>query len=107
MIRFNTPTLGEVEISFRHNLPSVEIKRNNDLCAMVKNMKITAGFTECSLQFTDIHGDVVEYFGMAHTHPADQYKKEVGRELSLKRAIEASEVSDGIGREIMAGYYAR
>lgn len=107
MIRFNTPSLGQVEISFRHNLPSVEIKRNNDLYAMVRNMKVKAGFTECSLMFTNEHGETEEYFGLAHTHPADQYKKEVGRELSLKRAIEASEISDGACREVMSGYYSR
>ena len=110
MIRFSSEELGTVTLKFRHTLPNVEIKRNNDLTSMVNNMKVVPGKTECVMELTDkdIPDYIEVYTGTAYTHPSDQYKKEIGRELSLKRAITAAGFqTDVIGRKIMAGYYAR
>lgn len=107
MIRFVTKDLGTVTLKFRHHLPTVEVKQNNDLISMVNGMKVTQGSTECFMQMDDGEDPIVEFFGMAHTHPADHYNKETGRVLSLQRAIEAADLTPAQQREIMAGYYSR
>lgn len=108
MIRFKTKDLGTVTIKFRHHLPNVIVKKNNDLFSMVNNMKIEKGRTECFLRVHDEEtGYCFEYFGVAYTHPADHYNKETGRKLSLERAIESARFTPAQAREIMAGYYSR
>ena len=107
MIRFATKKMGTVTLKFRHHLPTVEIKKNNDLISMVNNMKVTQGSTECFMQIDDGNGPIIEFFGLAHTHPADHYNKETGRKIALERAIEAACLTPAESREIMAGYFSR
>jgi len=110
-MHFETKTLGPVKLRFYHSLPKVEVPAcHNDLIGMLRNLKISKGFTECKISFVDWNGEKeeqVEYFGRAYTHPADQYNKEVGRELALQRAIEYAQFSPQAEREIWAGYFSR
>ncbi len=108
MIRFEAKSLGTVTLRFRHNKPDIEFRRNNDLVAMVNGLKFKQGSTVCSMEILPSTDAVPEeYFGEALTHPADQYKKETGRLLSLQRAIEGAQLTDSQAREVLAGYYAR
>ncbi len=103
MIKFNSKKMGEVKINFYHTLPSIKIPEcHNDLVGMIRNMKIQKGETECKLLIGD-----QSYYGMAYTHPSDQYKKEVGRKLSLARAIQAASLNSQEEREVLAGYFSR
>jgi hypothetical protein len=107
MIRFDSKTLGKVTLKFRHHLPTVEVKPNNDLISMVNGLKVTQGSTECFMQVDDGNDPILEFFGVAHTHPADHYNKETGRKIALERAIECAGLTPSQSREIWAGYYSR
>ena len=84
---------------------------------MVRAIKLTQGQTLCQLQLgVESNEDgllsvEVEFYGRALTHPNDNYKKEIGRVLSLTRAVDEAVKSGTItaaaAREVMAGYYSR
>jgi len=118
MIKFTTELLGNVVIKFRHFLPDIEIPaQNNSLTSMVRAIKLTQGQTLCQLQLgvesseDGLLSVEVEFYGRAFTHPNDNYKKEIGRVLSLTRAVDEAVKSGTItaaaAREVMAGYYSR
>lgn len=103
MIKFETKTLGTVRLDFYHSLPSVTVPGcKNDLVGMLRNLKITKGKTECKLTFGSVN-----FFGLAYTHPHDQYNKEVGRKVSLERAIKVAALSPKEEREVLVGYLSR
>lgn len=104
MIRFNTPSLGQVTLKFRHELPNITFNRNNDLTAMINSLKLHQGTTQCLMSLDDV-GE--EWVGQAFTHREDQYDKEVGRQYSLERALEVADLTPSQEREIMVGYYSR
>jgi hypothetical protein len=105
MIHFETKSTGKVSINFRHNLPKVVLThQNNNLASMVHGLKFVKGSTECTVLLEDEDRGA---FGVAYTHPYDQYKKETGREVSLKRALKEFHLTESEEREILVGYYSR
>ena len=114
MIKFENDNLGKVVIRFRHTLPSISLpNQNNSLVSILEGIKVHQGKTECTINIDcdETNCPMYVFFGMAHTHPSDHYKKETGRLLSLTRAVEnmvASKLfSEADGRAVMAGYYSR
>jgi hypothetical protein len=107
MIQVKTADFGIVDIFFFHHLPNVEVPNcHNNLIGMLRNLKISRGYTDCELVF---HNEELPScaWGKAYTHPNDQYDKERGRELSLRRAIQAAGMSDQGLRQVLSGYYSR
>lgn len=49
----------------------------------------------------------VSFTGTAFVNPLDQYNKDEGRLLSLKRAMDAMDISNADRRDILSAYYAR
>ena len=114
MIKFEDNNMGKVVIRFCHTLPSVTVpNQNNSLVSILNGIKVNQGETECTINIDcdENNCPVYVFFGTAHTHPSDHYKKETGRILSLTRAVESMVASDlfseADGRAVMAGYYSR
>jgi hypothetical protein len=114
MIKFEDENLGKVVIRFRHTLPSVTVpNQNNSLVSILNGIKVNQGKTECTINIDcdDSNSPMYMFFGTAHTHPSDHYKKETGRVLALNRAVASMMAFDlfneADGRAVMAGYYSR
>jgi len=108
MIHFDT-AFGKVGISFQHNLPTVKVVTQNNRLASTK-IKVFPGNTNCLLTIEQ-DGCTNEFAGSSTLHPEDQYNNEIGRRLSLERAIHeakfAFQLRDQNVREIWSKYYAR
>jgi hypothetical protein len=108
MIQFDTK-VGKVRIAFHHNLPTIKIVAQNNRLASVK-IKVLRGKTNCSMSINQDES-VSEFSGTAVVHPHDQYNNEIGRRVSLERALQSAKLefrlSDANIREIWSKYFAR
>ncbi len=104
-MRVQTTKLGELNVKFHH-------ERNDDFnyVSPVSNKKkaVLDTFTECVISIGPKDAvDREEYYGRAYLNPEDSFSKEMGRRLSLERALETMEVDGKTEREIWVGYYSR
>lgn len=83
MIKFELPDGTKGRVVFQH-----------DRGTFPESATGTAG-TDCELEITSPSGKVMRFMGGSTLHPGDKFDKEIGRKVSLARAL----TSSGLGRE--------
>ena len=107
MLRLVTPS-GTYEVSFQHTLPETKIVNHGTRLSSV-GLEQKQGNTMCFL--SHLESPEIIFTGKSIVHPDDHYVKEIGRRISLTKAIAdmqaAYRLSDKEVREIFAAYYSR
>lgn len=95
MIKFELPDGTKGRVVFQH-----------DRGTFPESATGTAG-TDCELEIISPSGKVMRFLGSSTLHPGDKFDKEIGRKVSLARALACSGMSRDDRRHVWYAYHHR